>query len=49
MPVETLQKVFKTLTDPTRMRVLFLLEREELAVQQGPVVLSGAGFQVAIT
>jgi ArsR family transcriptional regulator len=34
MAAETLQKVFKTLTDLTRMRVLFLLEREELAVQE---------------
>ena len=34
MPAATLQRVFKTLTDPTRMRILFLLEREELAVQE---------------
>jgi len=31
---ETLQRVFKTLADPTRMRILALLEREELAVQE---------------
>lgn len=31
---ESLQKVFKTLADPTRVRILALLEREELAVQE---------------
>jgi ArsR family transcriptional regulator len=34
MGTEALQKVFKTLADPTRIRILFLLEREELAVQE---------------
>ena len=32
--MEALQKVFKTLADPTRVRILHLLEREELAVQE---------------
>lgn len=31
---EALQKIFKTLADPTRVRILALLEREELAVQE---------------
>jgi ubiquinone/menaquinone biosynthesis C-methylase UbiE len=31
---EALLKVFKTMTDPTRVRLLALLEREELAVQE---------------
>lgn len=31
--MDSLQRVFKTLTDPTRIRILALLEREELAVQ----------------
>lgn len=47
MPVETLQKVFKTLTDPTRMRVLFLLEREELAVQELVQILEVAQSTVS--
>ena len=34
MSAESLQKVFKTLADPTRVRILALLEREELAVQE---------------
>ncbi|MEZ5966997.1 MAG: metalloregulator ArsR/SmtB family transcription factor [Planctomycetota bacterium] len=34
MATDLLLKVFKTLTDPTRMRLLALLEREELAVQE---------------
>lgn len=34
MTTEALLKVFKTLTDPTRIRLLALLEREELAVQE---------------
>ncbi len=34
MSAESLQRVFKTLADPTRMRILALLEREELAVQE---------------
>lgn len=36
---EALQKVFKTLADPTRVRILFLLEREELAVHELTEVL----------
>lgn len=39
MHVEALQKVFKTLHEPTRMRILGLLEREELAVQDLTQVL----------
>lgn len=38
-PTESLQKVFKTLADPTRVRILFLLEREELAVHELTEVL----------
>jgi ArsR family transcriptional regulator len=33
MNTEALQKIFKTLADPTRIRILALLEAEELAVQ----------------
>ncbi|UCE86249.1 MAG: metalloregulator ArsR/SmtB family transcription factor [Deltaproteobacteria bacterium] len=33
MGSEALQKIFKTLADPTRIRILALLEKEELAVQ----------------
>jgi ArsR family transcriptional regulator len=33
MKTEALQKIFKTLADPTRIRILALLEAEELAVQ----------------
>ncbi len=33
MAVDHFQKIFKTLADPTRVRLLALLEREELAVQ----------------
>jgi ArsR family transcriptional regulator len=32
--MDALQKVFKTFSDPTRVRVLALLEQEELAVQE---------------
>jgi ArsR family transcriptional regulator len=32
--MDALQRIFKTLADPTRVRVLALLEREELAVQE---------------
>ena len=32
MSSELLQKVFKTFSDPTRLRILALLELEELAV-----------------
>jgi ArsR family transcriptional regulator len=34
MGAESLQRIFKTLADPTRVRLLALLEREELAVQE---------------
>jgi ArsR family transcriptional regulator len=34
MGSEALQRIFKTLADPTRVRILALLEREELAVQE---------------
>jgi ArsR family transcriptional regulator len=34
MSAHQLQKVFKTLADPTRLRILALLEHEELAVQE---------------
>lgn len=37
---DVLLKVFKTLTDPTRMRLLSLLEREELAVQELTEILA---------
>jgi ArsR family transcriptional regulator len=45
--VERLQKVFKTLADPTRVRVLALLEREELAVQELMEVLGMAQSRVS--
>ncbi len=34
MSAESLQKIFKTLSDPTRVRILSLLEAEELAIQE---------------
>jgi ArsR family transcriptional regulator len=34
MRADALQKLFKTLSDPTRVRILCLLEREELAVHE---------------
>ncbi len=40
MAPETLQKVFKTLADPTRVRILCLLEREELSVGELMEVLA---------
>lgn len=43
----TLQKVFKTLADPTRLRILALLEREELAVQDLMQVLGMAQSRVS--
>jgi ArsR family transcriptional regulator len=45
--VDRLQKVFKTLSDPTRVRVLALLEREELAVQELMDVLGMAQSRVS--
>jgi len=47
MGTEALQKVFKTLSDPTRIRILFLLEREELAVQELMEVLGMAQSRVS--
>ena len=47
MPAAALQRVFKTLTDPTRMRILFLLEREELAVQELCQILDTAQSTVS--
>jgi ArsR family transcriptional regulator len=47
MASEALQKVFKTLADPTRIRILFLLEREELAVQELMEVLEMAQSRVS--
>lgn len=45
--MDQLQKVFKTLSDPTRVRVLALLEREELAVQELMDVLGMAQSRVS--
>ena len=42
MGSELLQKIFRTLGDPTRIRILHLLEREELAVQDLMDVLAMA-------
>jgi ArsR family transcriptional regulator len=39
MTVDALQKVFRTLNDPLRLRILALLEREELAVHELVAVL----------
>ena len=47
MSVETLQRVFKTFLDPTRVRILALLEREELAVQELMDVLGMAQSRVS--
>jgi len=47
MSAEQLQKVFKTLSDPTRVRLLALLEREELAVQELMAVLGMAQSRVS--
>ena len=45
--METLQKLFKTFSDPTRIRILALLEREELAVQELMAVLGMAQSRVS--
>jgi ArsR family transcriptional regulator len=45
--VDALQRLFKTLTDPTRVRILALLEREELAVQDLVKVLDLAQSTVS--
>ena len=42
-----LQKVFKTLSDPTRVRILRLLEAEELMVQELMDVLGMAQSRVS--
>ena len=47
MGSETLQRVFKTFSDPTRVRILSLLEREELAVQELMDVLGMAQSRVS--
>ncbi len=47
MSADTLQKVFKTLSDPTRVRILSLLAREELAVQELMEVLGMAQSRVS--
>lgn len=46
-PLSTLQRVFKTFSDPTRLRILALLEREELAVQDLMQVLGMAQSRVS--
>ena len=45
--MEQLQKVFRTLSDPTRVRVLALLEQHELAVQELMEVLGMAQSRVS--
>ncbi len=47
MSTESLQKVFKTFADSTRIRILALLEREELAVQELTTVLGMAQSRVS--
>jgi ArsR family transcriptional regulator len=47
MSTEALQKIFKTLADPTRVRILALLDREELAVQELMDVLGMAQSRVS--
>jgi ArsR family transcriptional regulator len=47
MSTEALQKVFKTLADSTRVRIVALLEREELAVQELMEVLGMAQSRVS--
>jgi ArsR family transcriptional regulator len=44
---DQLQKIFKTLSDPTRVRILALLEQEELAVQELMRVLGMAQSRVS--
>ena len=45
--MEALQRVFKTFSDPTRIRILALLEEEELAVQELMAVLGMAQSRVS--
>ena len=47
MSAEDLQRIFKTLSDPTRLRLLVLLEAEELAVQELMQVLGMAQSRVS--
>jgi ArsR family transcriptional regulator len=47
MSADELQRIFKTLSDPTRVRLLALLEREELAVQELMDVLGMAQSRVS--
>jgi ArsR family transcriptional regulator len=47
MSTEALQKIFKTLADSTRVRILALVEREELAVQELMDVLAMAQSRVS--
>jgi ArsR family transcriptional regulator len=47
MAADVLQKLFKTLADPTRLRIWALLEREELAVQELMEVLDMAQSRVS--
>jgi ubiquinone/menaquinone biosynthesis C-methylase UbiE/DNA-binding transcriptional ArsR family regulator len=47
MPADTLQKVFKTFHDPTRLRILALLEREEMVVQELMLILDMAQSTVS--
>lgn len=47
MSAESLQRILKTLADPTRVRILALLEREELAVQELMDVLGMAQSRVS--
>lgn len=47
MSAESLQKILRTLADPTRVRILALLEREELAVQELMEVLGMAQSRVS--
>lgn len=44
---EELQKIFKTLSDPTRLRILSLLERETLVVQELMEILGMAQSRVS--
>ncbi|MBW2316583.1 MAG: metalloregulator ArsR/SmtB family transcription factor [Deltaproteobacteria bacterium] len=47
MSIDAVQKIFKTLSDPTRIRILALLEREELAVQDLMAILGMAQSRVS--
>jgi len=47
MSAESLHKIFKTLADPTRLRILALLAREELAVHELMEILAMAQSRVS--